>query len=87
MHKPLAKTLLQVTLDTYLKVISSQYWLIFGFESGGAESIYFEIWGGRRLTICSYKDYVTYHYDNWRSERSERRHIQVMTIEICDIYI
>ena len=22
----------------------------------------------------------------WRSERSERRHIQVMTIEICDIY-
>ena len=23
----------------------------------------------------------------WRSERSERRHIQVMTIEICDIYI
>ena len=23
---------------------------------------------------------------NWRSERSEHRHIQVMTIEICDIY-
>ena len=23
---------------------------------------------------------------HWRSECSERRHIQVMTIEICDIY-
>ena len=33
------------------------------------------------------KTIMSFTVSYWRSERSERRHIQVMTIKICDIYI
>ena len=38
------------------------------------------------MKISPLMEYILHNY-YWRSERSERRHIQVMTIEICDIYI